>query len=301
MSRDRDPRDETLSERDRSGEEAAARRPDDPHDVFVRDLELPEGPKRERVGTYKLRGSETRILAVVGAFRAVPQEDLERSSQATRSLSKDVERLRQAELLTSRPYMTGRDRCTLLTLTERGHSLLENSRRREPGTGRQLYYPGPGKHRELAHDSRLYQAYRDAERSLAQDGCRVSRVRLESELKREYQQFLQEPNRRRRDATGEPVRDRDAILRWAEQHGLPVIDDSVKFPDLRVEYERPDGERRHEDIEVITPNYRGAHVSGKVAAGFTCYRYGSARIGGARASNRSGRARDARLAEEMLN
>lgn len=301
MSRDRDPRDETLSERDRPRDERTAERPDDPHDVFVRDLDLPDGPKRERVGEYKLRGSETRILAVVGAFRAVPQEDLERGSRSSRSLSKDVERLRGAGLLTSQPYMTGRDRCTLLTPTERGHSLLESSRRQGEGTDQQVYYRGPGKARDLAHDSRLHRAYRDAAGHLTKDGCRVSRVRLDIELKREYQEFLQAPNRRRRDSIGEPVRDGDAILKWADRQDLRVIDDSVKFPDLRVEYDRPDGERRHEDIEVITPNYRGAHVSAKLAAGFSCYRYGSARIGGARSSARGGRARDARLAEEMLN
>lgn len=300
MSRDRDLRDSARSERDRPRDERTPERSDDPHDVFARDLDLPDGPKRERVGEYKLRGSETRILAVVGAFRAVPQEDLERGGRPSRSLSKDVERLSRAELLTSQPYVTGCDRCTLLTLTERGHSLLESNRHQGLGTDRQLYYPGPAKRRELAHDSRLYRAYRDAAGRLTRDGCRISRVRLDNELKREYQRFLQEPNRRRRDSTGRPGRDREAIAMWADQHGLRVVDDSVKFPDVRIEYDRPDGERRHEDIEVITPNYRGAHVSGKVAAGFSCYRYGSARIGGARSSNRSGRSRDSRLAEEML-
>jgi hypothetical protein len=68
---------------------------------------------------------------------------------------------------------------------------------------------------------------------------------------------------------------------------------------LRVEYERADGTRGHEDIEIVTVNYRGAHASRTAAAGFKCHRYSSARVGGARSSTRGGRSRDPRLAEEM--
>ena len=48
----------------------------DPRDVFMRDLDLPRGPDREivhdaRDREYTLRGSETRTLSTVGAFRVV--------------------------------------------------------------------------------------------------------------------------------------------------------------------------------------------------------------------------------------
>ena len=48
--------------------------------------------------------------------------------------------------------------------------------------------------------------------------------------------------------------------------------DRVQFPDFRIEYERPDGRRDVEDVEVTTLNYRGAHAAGKVQAGFTRFR-----------------------------
>lgn len=272
----------------------------DIHEVFLRDLELPRGQERERVEDFKLRESQARILAIVGAFRAVPQEDLERAASNGRTLSEDVRRLREAGLVATQRYVAGRDRCTLVTLTDRGHSLLEDSRREGRESHRQIYYAGPSKQRELAHDSRLFRAYADAARQIGGQGGRISRVRLDTELKRDYQRFLQEPNRGRRDASGRPRRDLDAIADWARQHDLPVVDDSVRFPDLRIEYDRPDGQRCHEDIEVITPHYRGAHLSGKAASGFSCYRYQSARIGGARGASHGGRARDSRLAEEML-
>lgn len=54
----------------------------DPRDVFTRDLDLPHGLERERVHVpehrrdYRLRGSEVRALATIGAFRVVPANDL---------------------------------------------------------------------------------------------------------------------------------------------------------------------------------------------------------------------------------
>jgi hypothetical protein len=76
-------------------------------------------------------------------------------------------------------------------------------------------------------------------------------------------------------------------------HDLPYFDDQVHFPDLRIEYEDRDGRQRHEDIEVLTIHYRGAHGSAAARSGFTCYGAGSARSGGGRSS-------DPRLAEELL-
>lgn len=53
----------------------------DPRDVFMRDLDLPRGLDREivhdtRDREYTLRGSESRILSTVGAFRVVSSRDL---------------------------------------------------------------------------------------------------------------------------------------------------------------------------------------------------------------------------------
>ena len=123
---------------------------------------------------------------------------------------------------------------------------------------------------------------------------------LDHELKRDYQAFLQAPNRGRRQSTGRPQRDADEVARWAHERQLPMVEGHLQFPDVRIEYERPDGRRDVEDIEVMTPHYRGAHAAAKVSAGFTRYRSTGARLGGSRGAGRGGRARDARLAEEML-
>ena len=277
----------------------------DSRDPLTRELNLPRGRAREPVQSRawegELRGSEVRVLATAGAFRVVPLDDLRRPQDRPHVHRKDVERLRAEGLLQTTPYIVGRRHTTLVTLTERGRSVLESSRRERGDEARQSFYAGVSKPRELAHDTRLYAAYRETCRRLDERGLRVERVVLEEELKREYQRFLQEPNRGRGDSSGRPGRTAEEVARWAHDHELPMVDDHVQFPDLRLECEREDGGREIEDVEVITPHYRGAHAAAKVSAGFTRYGAVSARFGGSSGRGRGGRGRDVRLAEEMLS
>ena len=60
--------------------------------------------------------------------------------------------------------------------------------------------------RELTHDAQVYRAYlKDADR-LREEGAFIRRVILDNELKREYQQFLQERNRGKSESDGRPDR-----------------------------------------------------------------------------------------------
>ena len=104
---------------------------------------------------------------------------------------------------------------------------------------------------------------------------------LEQELKCEYQEWLQEPNRGRPDSDGRPDRDARETESWAHEHELPYFDGSVHFPDFRIEYELH-GRDHHEDVEVVTEHYRGAHAASVARAGFRCYGRGggSGRSGG---------------------
>jgi hypothetical protein len=90
------------------------------------------------------------------------------------------------------------------------------------------------------------------------------------DLKREYQEFLQDHNRNRPDSDGRPGRDENEIRDWAREHDLPYFDDKVHFPDYRIEYE-VDGREHHEDIELFTPHYRGAHAASRTKTGFRIY------------------------------
>ena len=275
-------------------------------DVFSRELDVPRGPRRELVRVnaheYRLSGDDVRALATVGAFRVVPANELREPNPRTPTgPARDLERLRDHGLIKTMPSVVGRTRTTLVTLTERGRGVLENRRRTDSGEPRQAFYAGVSKPRELAHDARVHAAYVRAAERLVERGARVRRVVLEEELKSEYQRFLQKNNRGRRDGGGNPERDHDAIAKWAREHELPYNEGHVEFPDARIEYDDRNGRRAVEDIEVVTPHYRGAHAAAKIRAGFSCYRAVGARLGGVGGSGRSGRGVDPRLAEELLS
>src|SRR4051794_6213431 len=135
MWRDHDPRSHDresprASEYERSDLSRGSRGSSDPRetlprhsrDVFTRGLALPRGSRRQRVTvrerTYELSGSDVRLLATVGAFRAVPRGDLELTGARRRSdRDRQIEHLRSSGLIATRPFGAGRSRTTLVTLT----------------------------------------------------------------------------------------------------------------------------------------------------------------------------------------
>ena len=307
MWRDYDPRPDErerpdLSRGSRGNTEPRSSASSDPRDVFSRALDLPRGssrrPVRDRDQSFDLRASEVRILATTGAFRVVPAKDLlDHRERPADPRHGDLWQLRESGLVHTIPYVVGREKTSLVTLTDRGRHLLEGHRSRDSHEPRQEFYAGIVKPRELAHDAQLYRAYLHAADRLRSRGGVVRRVVLDYELKRDYQRFLQDLNRERRRAE----RDTDSVDRevaeWARRHDLPVVDGHVHLPDVRIEYERPDGERKVEDVEVITPHYRGAYAAAKGRTGFTCYRIDTG-VGGR--GGHSGRSPDPRIAEEFL-
>ena len=181
-----------------------------------------------------------------------------------------------------------------MTLTECGHHLLEaHCHDRDDARG-QAFCAGVSRPRELKHDAQLYGAYLREEERLREQGADIHRVVLDQELKREYQEWLQEHNRGRADSDGRPDRDPREIEEWARDHDLPYFDESVHFPDFRIEYELH-GRDRHEDIEVVTEHYRGGHAASVARAGFRCYGRG-----GGGSGRSGGRPFDPRAAEDFL-
>lgn len=307
MSREIDPRPDErerpdLSRGSGSDKDRSESSSNDPRDVFSRDLDLPRGaarrPVRDRDRSVELRESEVRILATTGAFRVVPANDLQdHRGRPSSSRQGELRRLREEGLIETRSYVIGREKTSLVTLTERGRELLERHRSHHRTSTRQEFYAGIVKPRELAHDAQLYRAYVHAAERLRRGGSTVKRIALDYELKRDYQRFLHDLNRERR----RNERDQDAFARdiaeWAARNDLPVVDEHVHFPDVRIEYERPDGERKVEDVEVVTPHYRGAYAAAKGRTGFSCYRIDTG-VGGR--GGHSGRSPDPRIFEEFL-
>ena len=286
------------AERDRDGRE----RDVDPRDVFTRHVNLPRGVEREivrhRDRDYTLRGSESRTLATVGAFRVVSSRDLrDGRDRALDPRLGDLRHLREQGLVDTVRIPGSRDHA--VALSKAGRGILEKHRDGDHDA-RQTFYDGLRREREREHDVQIYRAYeREAER-LHERGADIGRVVLDYELKSEYQRWLHARDRDRDDYDGHPDRTADEIREWAHEHDLPYFDDEVHFPDLRIEYRDPDGRDDHLDVEVTTEHYRGAHGASVARSGFSCYRGSSSRIGGGRGS-RAGRGHSGGLAEEILD
>lgn len=270
--------------------------------MYARHVDLPGGPEREivreRKRSYELNGREAEALATIAAIRVVQVSDVQEMLGPDRgepSAQKSLDHLRASGLL-ERIRLERRDE-DVVVLTNRGRELLEANRREQAGQPPQAFYAGLKKPRELTHDLQVYRACRDAEAQIRDQGGCVGRVVLDYELKREYQQFLQERNRGRADSAGRPDRTPEEIAAWAKDHDLPCDGNRVRFPDARIEFEDRDRQEQHRHIEVVTPYYRGAHAAAVARSGFQSYG-GALRL--QTSGRRGGRGLDPRLAEEIL-
>lgn len=241
-------------------------------------LILPQSARREAVPgpdrLYRLRGSETRALATVGAFRVVPEADLaDPRSGASDTVRGDLQQLARQGLVTRHTIPINRVPTRVVVLTPAGRDLLAAHQREVDGP-RQAYYAGLVKPRELAHDAQLYRLFQAEAARLEDAGATVTRVVLDYELKQAYQTFLHRPDR------GDDA-DREAeVEAFAAATRLPVIDGHLELPDLRIEYRTADGALETRDLELVTEHYSRSQLAGKARAGFACYRAAGSRVRG---------------------
>jgi hypothetical protein len=244
-------------------------------------LSLPRGSAREAVRVrdqvYRLRESEARALATVGAFRVVRADDLQPVRSSRDAWSGDIRALAEQGLVQTRTIEVNRASVAVVVLTREGKHVLD-AHRTEANGHRQEFHAGLVKPREIAHDSQTYRLYQAEAARIEEEGGRVQRVVLDNELKRDYQTFLNRADRPE-DATSEDERDA-----FARASGLAVVDGHLELPDLRIEYETADGRVEYRDVELVTEHYSRSQVAGKAAAGFALYRAagagGSSRRGG---------------------
>lgn len=196
-----DPRD--YDARDHSDEwprvyDARDRDGNDPREALMRDLDLPRGDERELVvdrdRVYELDGEGSRALAAVGAFRIVPEHDLDLPHDTLKNL--------HAQSLVELVDLGENERG--LTLTTEGRDLLDSHSLERDHEPSQTFYAGVSRSREIDHDSNLYATFPQEEARLRDEhpDLEIRRIILEQDLKREYQEFLQEPNRDRPDTDG---------------------------------------------------------------------------------------------------
>jgi hypothetical protein len=141
--------------------DARDRERNDPREALMRDLDLPRGDQRElvvdRERVYELDGEDSRTLAVVGAFRVVPEHDLDLPHDT-------LENLRNQRLVELVDLGEG-DRG--LTLTTEARDLLNSHSMERDREASQGFYAGVSRSREMDHDSNLYATFRQEEARLS--------------------------------------------------------------------------------------------------------------------------------------
>ena len=202
-------------------------------------------------------------MVELGKFRVVAKEDLSEFAYGSNDdrLRPDVENLVRQGLVETKsiPHEESGSR-QLLTLTKYGHRFLTQT---QSAGKEQVLYHGFTKPREAHHDADLYRLYQKAASKIQGQGGRNLRVVLDYELKKRLYHDLAKLGENRNSVDG-----KHAI---AENHGLQVVRGKIPVPDVRIEYETPDGERSRVDLELATGHYRGRNLSEKVRAGFSIY------------------------------
>jgi hypothetical protein len=213
--------------------------------------------------SFLLRESEFTTLIEIGKFRVIPANDLAQSVYASDSTqaNRDIRHLMHQGLVAMKFVRSTRKQPErLLVLTKKAKRLLLQSGRLPEG---QAIYHGFVKPREAKHDAALYRLYQRESARIESTGGRPLRVALDYELKRNLYRELSQLG-----AQGES---REGRKRVAEKQGLVLVNDKVQVPDLRLEYETADHERRHIDLELATRNYRPRALAQKAQAGFSIY------------------------------
>jgi hypothetical protein len=215
-----------------------------------------------REKSYRLNDRETRMLADIGAFRAIDKADLLRHIYKGQQevFDRDLRHLHRQNLI--RIVGPKGSVTKYIALTKPAKQLGEKYLRTNP---RQQIYAGAVKTRELKHDATLYRLYEKVAGEMEERGQRPVRVVLDYELKRDINKALAKTKELSRQQKEERIR------QIAQEHNLKVVNGKIPLPDLRIEYEHPDGERDMCDLEYVTEHYRARSLAEKAAAGFTLY------------------------------
>ncbi len=224
-----------------------------------------DAPRAHYLGdrAYLLRESEHETLAEIGTFRTVAARDLAHLGYDgdTRRMEREIRRLREQCLISENVLRVDlKHTIRLFTLTKKGVRLA----RMYPGVPQdQVLFHGFVRPREAKHDADLYRLYHAEAQHIAQAGGRVTRVVLDYELQRNLNRELASlPSEKQSE---------EARERIAHRHGLAFVNGKIPFPDMRIEYDTAEMERKYLDLELATRNYRPRALAEKARAGFSFY------------------------------
>jgi hypothetical protein len=207
---------------------------------------------------YRLRDSEIRTLIDLGKFRVIAAQDLADHAYGRQrdQMQNDLRNLLRQGLVQKGTF-EGPENAPreLLTLSKRGLRLV---RANHMVPREQAVYSGFVKPREANHDADLYKLYNKELTRIQEKGGRNPRVILDLELKRKINHDIAKIGR-------------EARPEIAKSHGLRVVRGKIPVPDVRIEYEKPNGDMARVDLELVTEHYRSRNVADKVKAGFSLY------------------------------
>jgi len=212
---------------------------------------------------YLLRDSEMYALKEIGKFRVIAVSDLAKHAYGgdRQRMEKDIRALARQSLLRDKTLeISQKKTLRVVTLTKAGHRLLKKTNQVPDD---QPIYHGLVKPREVKHDADLYRVYQKETARIERGGGRPVRVLLDYEMKRNLNRDLA--------LLGPEKDDPDRKNQIAEKHHLQVVNGKIPVPDLRIEYETPELELRHVDLELATRDYRPRAIAEKASAGFSLY------------------------------
>ena len=251
-----------------------------PPDREDRDRDERAGHRREytarsqqpeaRDRTRRTRTQRTRdAIADVGLYRAVSYTDLSEKHfdghpYATR---RSVNHMIRAGLVEEHEA-TGPQGNTfkVLTATERGKGAAQRAAVDAGLDPEQRTWSGIVKPAELSHDTAVYRAAQDERVRIEAEGGRVTRVRIDAELKA----VVATATEKARAEGGDRAAD-EAKRAAAQELGLPMQDDHVMYPDAQLEIEDADGISGRVNVEIASDHYHAAAIAAKAGAGFAMH------------------------------
>ena len=234
------------------------------HDARTHDPEARHRPRRSR--TERTRDA----VADVGLYRAVSYTDLsdqhfDGHPYATR---RSVNHMIRAGLIEEHEATGPQGQSfNVLTATERGRDAAQRAAVDAGHVPEQQTWSGLVKPAELSHDTAVYRAALDERARIEAAGGRVTRVRLDAELK----QMVATATEKARAEGGDRAAD-EAKLAAAHDLGLHVVNhDQVLYPDAQLDIEDADGRSGRVNVEMVSDHYHAAAIAEKAGAGFAMH------------------------------
>ena len=234
------------------------------HDARAHDPAARHRPRRSR--TERTRDA----VADVGLYRAVSYTDLsdqhfDGHPYATR---RSVNHMIRAGLIEEHEATGPAGQTfTVLTATERGRDAAQRAAVDAGHVPEQQTWSGMVKPAELSHDTAVYRAALGERARIEAEGGRVTRVRLDAELK----QIVATATEKARAEGGDRAA-HEAKLAAAHDLGLYVVNhDQVLYPDAQLDIEDANGVSGRVNVEIVSDHYHAAAIAAKAGAGFALH------------------------------